>query len=145
MLVSDPVTVSRRDVTPVVTSETVTLGTRGRRLWADLTAAAEPSPAARVLIEEACRLADRLDRLDRILTGRDAEWLRLRVNDDGSEVTVTVDKVLSEARQQQVALKAVLGELRAMRTPAATAPPQGKGGGVADLSARLAARRAAGQ
>ena len=42
------------------------LGARGHRLWAAL-AESIPGPAHLVLVEEACRIADRLDRLDRAL------------------------------------------------------------------------------
>lgn len=115
-----------------------------------------PGPIERVLIEEACRLVDRLDRIDGILSGRDRAWLTLEVDDLGAEVTVVLDKALSEGRQQQVALKTVLAELRQVRaavSPGAGKPsgkaaagPQGGGGVVADLTARItAARQAAGQ
>lgn len=102
-------------------------------------------PAHRVLLEEACRIADRLDRLDALIDGRE-EWLRLGVSDDGTEVRVTVDNLLSETRQQASALRGLVAELRA-----ATAKPGvrqatsgqrgGKGGGLSDLTARIAARR----
>jgi hypothetical protein len=139
-------------VTGRVTSVTpggVTLGPRGQRLWEDL----EPTttdPGARLLLEEACRIADRLDRLDRALAGKGNEWLRFRRDEDGGTVIVYIDKALGEARQQQVALKQLLSELRQSRAPAkkSTAAPAGQpqsgGGGVADLTARLAARRTAG-
>lgn len=138
------------------------LAGRGRRLWSQLTADGLLAPPELVLLEEACRLADRLDRLDAILNGDAGEWMRFRVNDDGTEVTVTLDRALSEARQQQVALKALLGELRASRAAGTGAPRRGQGGqartsgtgatartkeggGVlVDLSARIAGRQTAG-
>lgn len=111
--------------------------TRGQRLWRELTASGEPSPARRVLMEEACRIADRLDRLDALLTGESDAWARFTVSDDGAEVTVTVDKALAEARQQQLALRAIVAELRQGQ---AEQPQQG--GGILDqLAARRAARR----
>lgn len=110
----------------------------------------ELSPAERVLLEEACRLADRLDRLDAILRGDLDAWMRFRASDDGAEVTVVVDRVLSEARQQQLALRQVLAELRQSRAGAkqlarrgagaATRLSAGKGGTVADLTSRIRAR-----
>ncbi|WP_258401554.1 hypothetical protein [Micromonospora saelicesensis] len=130
------------------------LGTRGRRLWQQCTDdGAALKPAERVLLEEACRTADRLDTLDRILRGDEDAWMRFRVNDGGDEVTVVVNSVLSEARQQQVALKALLAELRASQAggpakpwagkPPATAQQSGGGGvaGVASLADRIAAKR----
>ncbi|WP_239153716.1 hypothetical protein [Virgisporangium aliadipatigenens] len=138
---------------------TVRLKARGQRLWDDLTAEGELPAMERVLIEEACRLVDRLDRIDGILAGRDRAWMTLEIDDLG-EVTIVLDKVLSEGRQQQVALKTVFAELRQARagappakpsgktTPAPAGPAGGGGGGVvADLTARIAAARsqAAGQ
>ncbi|WP_051723711.1 hypothetical protein [Micromonospora chokoriensis] len=130
------------------------LGTRGRRLWKQCTDdGAALKPAERVLLEEACRTADRLDTLDRILRGDEDAWMRFRsLNDDGSIVSVVVNNVLSEARQQQVALKALLAELRTSRSTAAgraggrgrpAAPSSGKrgGAGVTDIADRIAARR----
>ena len=88
------------------------LATRGRKLWRELTAEHTIPAAELVLLEEACRIADRLDRLDAILTDPDASWLRLRVSEDTAEVTVTVDAVLSEARQQANVLKQLITALR---------------------------------
>jgi hypothetical protein len=143
--------VTRDDVTPSDPRQPRYLRARGRRLWAELTAD-NPGPADVVLIEEACRLADRLDKLDAILGGRDKAWITLEIPEGGVTAEVIVDKVLSEARQQQIALKQLLGELRQSRasTPAKPLrPPQaatsggtGAHSGVADLTTRIAERRA---
>lgn len=117
-------------------------------MWDQLVGDDDPVEVV-ALVEEICRTADRLDRLDAIVNGRDRAWLTLEVDDVG-EVTVVVDKVLGEARQQQMAFKGLLAELRAMRGTSAKnagrgkpAPNRGKGGGagVADLAARIAARK----
>lgn len=121
---------------------------RGRRLWQEMHEGLKPGQL--VLLEEACRIADRLDRLDAQLDGED--WLRFRVNDDVTDVTVTVDRVLSEARQQAVALKQLISELRQSSGVQRPGRPQvgsgesgsgspGKAGGVVDLKARIAERR----
>jgi hypothetical protein len=110
---------------------------------------AELRPAERVLLEEACRTADRLDRLDAILAGDPGEWMRFRVSEDGAEVTVTLDRALAEARQQQLALRALVAELRqaqgsAGKPTAPTAQPRGGSGvpaGVTSLADRIAAKR----
>jgi hypothetical protein len=125
----------------------VTLGPRGSRLYREMTAGPKLGPAQMVLLEEACRLADRLDTLDRFLSGDSRTWLRFFVDDTGTEVTVTIDNVLSEARQQAVALKQLLSELRQATAAKPGTPAAGKttakGAGIADLTARIAAARRA--
>jgi len=115
------------------------LGERGQRLWDDVTAYWKPPAMHREMLLEACRMADRLEKLDRQLKGED--WLRFWTrDDDGSEVTVYVDKVLSEARELAGQFRMVIADL-AKAMPAAK--PEKKGGGVlADLAAKRAARSA---
>jgi hypothetical protein len=120
-----------------VESRVVGLGPTGQRLWQELTEAGEPDPLQRVMLVEACRIADRLDSLDRQLHGHD--WLRFRHDETGVEVTVHVDRVLTEAREQATALRGIVADLA--KTLAKT--PKAKGGGVlADLASRRAARSA---
>lgn len=100
-------------------------------------------PAAqRVLLEEACRIANRLDTLDNILDGRQEEWMRFHSRDGGGTVVeVVLDKALAEARQQATALRGLMAELRA--AGAAVKPqPGGKVAGVADLASFAATRSA---
>lgn len=121
-------------VTPVVTRPPDRrLGPRGRRLWED-EGGDGLTGIRRNVLEEACRLVDRLDRLDAIVNGRDRSWLTLELDDDG-QVTVVVDKLLSESRQQQLALKQLAGEIRA----GGGAVKPATGGSILD---QLAARRA---
>ncbi len=73
------------------------LATRGRRLWRELVAQEDFDPAERVLVEEACRITDRLDVLNGDLeVGPSSERL----------------KVMSEARQQANVLKQIVAALR---------------------------------
>lgn len=123
-------------------------GSRGDRLFAALVEGGVLGPAERVLAEEAGRLADRLDRLDRHLQGR--EWLRFDPGEyeagGAVEIVVRVDQVLAEARQQQAVLKQIVGELRqsaASRKPGRTSDSgpasgeaAGRGGGIAAIVAK---------
>lgn len=112
----------------------------GGRLWDAVTTSTSLGPLQMPLLVEACRIADRLDVLDRQLHGHD--WLRFHHDESGAEVTVYIDRVLAEAREQAIALKGIVAELT---KPGAAAKPQQptKGGGVlADLAARRAARSA---
>lgn len=144
----DPSTVTRSSTRDGVTATPPGLGVRGRRLWLQVTGGGpELRPTERVLLEEACRIADRLDKLDRLIGGDAADWLAL-VEDRGDpeRVVVVIDRALSEARQQAAVLKQLLAELRqsraSTRQTGQSATPQGKGGaGVLDLTARIAALR----
>ena len=111
-------------------------------MWRQLVDEADPGPAELVLIEEACRLADRCDRLDAIVNGKDRVWLTLEIPDDGGTAEVVVDKLLAEARQQQLTLKQILGELRQAGAAGRSAPRQGASQRD-ELARRRADRRAA--
>lgn len=98
------------------------------------------SPAQRVLLEEACRIADRLDRLDDLIEGGRDQWLHLSGVD--GEVRVVVDALLAETRQQATALRGLMAEITKGSSSARPArPAPKKGAGVADISSRIAARR----
>ncbi|WP_167455203.1 hypothetical protein [Amycolatopsis kentuckyensis] len=125
------------------------LGPRGQRLWTAVTTAWTPTPLHRELLLEACRVADRLEQLDRQLRGED--WLRFwRRNDvqdeenrdDPLEIHVFIDKALAEAREQGNALRQMITELA--KVAVAPEKPAEKGGGVlAGLADELAAKRRA--
>lgn len=112
-------------------------GPRGTQLWDEMSGA-QLGPSHRVLLVEACRLADRLDRLDGMLSG--AEWFTER-HDDDERLVVVVDALLAEARQHASALRAIVAQLEPR--PKAIAPAQRKGGGsgLGDFAAKFEARR----
>jgi len=88
------------------------LKARGRRLWATLVADRDLSGGHRTLAEEACRIADRLDVLDRILAGDVDTWLTVRVpRDDSGVLTLVVNGALAEARQQANTMRALVAGL----------------------------------
>lgn len=89
---------------------------RGLQFWSEVTEAVDLDASGFLLLGEACRIVDRLDRLSGALNGQGRDWLK--VGDDIEEigrgkvsVKVVVDGLLSEARQQQLALKTVLAQL----------------------------------
>lgn len=151
--VTPPVTtVTAPDVTEAVTPEVPAgLGARGRRLYEQaLGEFPQLGSRERVVLEEAARTADRCEQLDRTLRGDERVWARIQVPERDGLVLV-VDKTLAEARQQQATLARLLSELRqhlapataGKDVPAAPPVPQTGGGALADLTARIAARRAA--
>ncbi len=96
---------------------------RGSALWAALAPARAGDPGALVLLAEACRVADRCERLDALLRGRNREWMRLVVDDRRPRTFVVhMDGALREARQQQLALRQLLAQLGVGKGDAAPAP-----------------------
>lgn len=86
--------------------------TTGDRLRESLARDGDPYELT-VLITEACRIANRLDQLDRLLSGDAELWLHL-VESRG-DVEVRVDNALPEARQQANVLRQLLAEIKRRR------------------------------
>lgn len=84
---------------------------RGRAMWTSFGGPGLP-PGKAALLLEACRMADGLDKLDAILGGRKREWVKI-LPDDMGEVTLIVDGLLTERRQQQVAFAQLVDKMRA--------------------------------
>lgn len=115
------------------------LGERGRRMWRESLAIWSLTPAHLVLLEEACRIADRLEVLDSIVRAWSSS-----VNPDIAQFA-DMSGPLGESRQQSAALKALLAEIRQGQygaSPAAVDPAGGAG--VSDLTARIARKQAEG-
>lgn len=114
-------------------------GPRGAQLWAAM-ADAELSPAHRLLLDQACQMADRADRLYDLIGKRKA-WLTTET-DDGGRVVLVVDAVLAEVRQLETAIGGVITKFApAVRTPAQGKAPKKEGGLAQLLRDELAERR----
>jgi len=89
-------------------------GARGQRLWDSLTGDRDADAAWLVLAEEACRIADRLDRLEALLSGDGREWARIEWESRGDrrEIRLVFDDALAEARQQANALRQIVTTLK---------------------------------
>lgn len=103
---------------------------RGRALWDEITEGYALDATQRAILEEACRCAERLDGLDRIIAGKGVlELLHARhMDEDGACISLTVDGVMSEARQQQTVFKQLLAALRLPDVKTGSRPQQ-RGGG----------------
>ncbi len=120
-------------------------GPRGQQLWDDLSGSLPPAP--KLMLDEACRIADRLDRLDLMLTDR-SEWLAV-ITSDAGDVRLVIDGLLAETRQQATALRGLLVEVaraapKAQGRPAApagSASPSATRGGIANLADAAARKR----
>lgn len=127
---------------PASRDPTAGFGPRGRELW-DVMSEVELGPGRRVLLVEACRMADRLDRMDRMLSGD--RWFT-EVEDRQERVEIVMDSLMSEARQYASTLKALITELEPKPKAPAAAPPTRKGGGagLSELTRRIENRKRAG-
>jgi hypothetical protein len=119
------------------------LGPRGSRLWREMTASGSLTPAHLVLLEEACRLADRLDWLNSIIA-RACSPGKANGGDDEDE-SPAIGPLLAEARQQQTTLRGLVAEIRQAQkgsaAPSDKSAARAGGSGVSDLTARIAKRR----
>ena len=75
----------------------------GRELWSSIVAQRQLDAASRVLLLNACRIADRLDQLDKEIGGR-----LLSYNQRGDEV---INPLISEHRQQYSTLASILSKM----------------------------------
>lgn len=129
-------------------------GPAGRTLWDAVNPDDDLPPMPTVLLREACRIADRCEALERQLRGN-GPWLDI-LTDDGRTYVLVVSDVLKESRQQAMALKALVAELRQTigggrasggRLPSPPdGPGKGEGGGsIVDITAAIKAKLAATQ
>jgi len=92
-------------------------GPAGQRLWDDL-ARDDDTYSIGVMVVEACRITDRLERLNDLLGGEESLWMRLVAErEDGTTFLVRVNSPMQEARQQASVLRQLLSEIRRQRGP----------------------------
>ncbi|OQW34498.1 MAG: hypothetical protein A4E20_10790 [Nitrospira sp. SG-bin2] len=82
--------------------------------------------AGLTILEECVRTVDIIDKLTGALSARNQEWLRLSeevefLADGAAEIHLVVNPLLREIRQQRLALRQLLGQLKL-----GTATPKGK-------------------
>lgn len=131
------------------------LGERGAALYASL-APAGTDPARAAIALEAARTADRLDDLDQMIQGKGVMNLMMfrvlnrEIDEDYTEMNINVEvqikPILGEARQQSLALSALLKslDLAAAAAPAGAQPqPAAQKGAKVSPAAELDRRRAA--
>ncbi|WP_099021280.1 hypothetical protein [Mycolicibacterium palauense] len=103
----------------------------GKKLWDDVTESTEFDAAGYFILAEACRTADIIERLSGMLKGKSTEWIKLsddiatalQVSTGGMEVAevhLVVNPIISEIRQQRLALRQLLAQLKLGNTEAGT-------------------------
>lgn len=97
------------------------LKARGLELWVEVTQAHTLNASALTLLGEACRTADRLERLAAALSSRSTLWFELGDLDQATElgVPIVVNGMIGEARQLQTTLRQTLTTLGVVSVDAA--------------------------
>lgn len=97
------------------------LRARGLELWIEVTQAHDLNTSALMLLGEACRTADRLERLAGALASRSTMWFELGDIDQATElgVPIVVNGMIGEARQLQTTLRQTLNTLGVIKVDAA--------------------------
>lgn len=96
----------------------------GKRLWDDVTGSDQFDSAGYFLLAEACRTADIVEQLSGALRSGSNEWIRLADEAeemaDGStlKIHIVVNPILGEIRQQRLALRQLLAQLKLGKTEA---------------------------
>lgn len=102
------------------------LGSRGVRLWSESVAVKDSwSPGERVLLEEACRIVDRLDRFDALISGDMTAWLSIDWPFKDSPAALVINSVVGEARSSAAELRQIVKQL-ALPASEAEAKPKSK-------------------
>lgn len=135
---------SRVDEAPVSDDRPAFLKSQGRALWDEITAAYDLDPAAKVVLGEACRMRDRLERFSAALSVQSTLWFELgepeELRTGDVQVQVVVNNMVGEARQMQAAVATALGKIGVLKQASAKA----SGPSVQDqLEAKRRARREA--
>lgn len=119
------------------------LKAKGRGLWNDLTRRYKFTDGALVLLGEACRTTDRLERMAAALSSRSTLWFEVGDIDlaEDAGVPVVVNGMIGEARQLQTSLRQTLTQLGVVGVEAANV--EGHKSALDQLAERRAARLAA--
>jgi hypothetical protein len=93
-------------------------GPNASRYWAGMHKAYVITPDIEPILIQACRLINRLDKLDSILSNRDQTWLYIRRMpnldaDDEVVFKVIMNSALRDERDESTALRGLVSELRA--------------------------------
>lgn len=116
----------------------------GKKLWRDIKSAYELDPVGDILLMEACRMKDRLDRLAGALSSSSSLWFELgdpiETADGEVQIQVVVNNMIAEARQLQSAIAINLGKIGVLKPAKAISESTSI---MDQLQAKRAARREA--
>lgn len=102
----------------------------GQGLWERVTAETLLDPAGYYILAEACRTADIIERLSGALRSNNTQWISLsedivqamQVNGvEAAEIHLVVNPILGEIRQQRLAMRQLLAQLKLGKVASDTA------------------------
>ncbi|WP_144795707.1 hypothetical protein [Microbacterium paludicola] len=85
------------------------LGPRGLRLWKSIATGQNLSEIEQQNLVEACRISDRLEKLNELISGDEDAWFRIKLprTDDGV-VELLINDPMKEARMHAAALRQLI-------------------------------------
>lgn len=103
----------------------------GQSLWDRVTEDTDLDPAGYFILAEACRTADIIEQLSGALASRHTQWISLsdeivqavqQAGVEVAEIHLVVNPILGEIRQQRLALRQLLAQLKLGKIADGTAP-----------------------
>lgn len=88
------------------------LGPGGRSLWKGIADEHELDPVQVAQLTEACRMKDRLDKLNDLLRGDAATWAEVELDRGGEPVSLRIDGAAKLANETANGMKQLLAALR---------------------------------
>lgn len=88
------------------------LGVGGAAFWVEIAAEHDLDPAQRLQLTEVCRAKDRLDKLDRLLSGEVETWVLLTHRLQTADYELKIDAALSQANATANLMKQLLAAMR---------------------------------
>lgn len=97
------------------------LGARGLRLYKSIATGHKLSEVEVQNLVEACRISDRLEKLNELINGDEDAWFRLKLprNDDGV-IEILINDPMKEARMHAAALRQLIAPFEAVKSDEGT-------------------------
>lgn len=97
------------------------LDARGLRLWKSIATGQKLSEIEQQNLVEACRIADRLEKLDELVRGDEDAWFRLKLpRTDERVIEILINDPMKEARMHAAALRQLLAPFEVAKSDEGT-------------------------
>lgn len=127
---------ARPAVDRVAMFKPVGLESRGEAVWEELAHGLAGDTGRLLLLAEACRMADTLDRLDEMISADSTVWAQITEDHGDGELVLRIDSALQERRSTLSVLRLTIRQLESEESSS-------EGGGLLDALALARAERLA--